>query len=126
PIKRLEGSRFTVLENNSRTRNPISFFTVNEVAHDVVRAPRLRPLIPTQPRLRNLTQQRVESCRCTSEKLYCMLKFKIHCFDSVMPKVHNQHLQSNSSCLSDKSDLTPKAFANPSPGLERKARQPWE
>src|SRR5258706_11106858 len=67
-----------MLEDNSRARNPVSFFAVNQMAENVIRAPRIRAFIAHRPPVRNASEQPVQSRGRSAQDVYCLVKLKLH------------------------------------------------
>src|SRR6266705_3335906 len=74
----LEGLRLAMFEDDSRARNPVSFFAVNQMPENVVRAPRIRAFIAHSPLGRKASQQRVKSRWRSPQGVYCLVKLKLH------------------------------------------------
>ena len=72
-IKRLKRPTFSGFQYDSRPRNPVRLFAINQVSDDVEHVPCVATLISVSPLFGQFAQQRIQSGRRAGKKRYSLL-----------------------------------------------------
>src|SRR5690348_935267 len=77
-IERLEGLRLALGENHGGARNPVGFFTVNQMTYDPFGAPRVGPFGAGGPWWRQPAEHALERARRAGEDFECRIQGELH------------------------------------------------
>src|SRR5207248_5448235 len=77
-IKGLKRPSLAELQYCPHAWHPIRAFAVNQMSDNIEHAPGIFTFVSRCPRLRQITQEHIESSGCTSEERYCVLQVMFH------------------------------------------------
>jgi len=77
-IEGLKSLSLAKLQDDPRARYPIRAFTVNKMAHDIERTPRVFTFIAERPRFRQIAQKGIKSSGGAREKRNCVWQGVFH------------------------------------------------
>jgi hypothetical protein len=78
-VKRCESDDFTMAEHVLNARHPVGAFTVNQMPHNVKRAPRTGALHRVGPTIWKILEQPTQNSGRTPKQRQRVVKSKIHC-----------------------------------------------
>ena len=82
PVERLKRAALAEFQNHFRSRDPVGALAMDQMSHYVKRVPTVSTFIAHRPRLRQITQQRIQRRRSASQQGYRVLQVLFHTFNS--------------------------------------------